>query len=264
MQFVPAICTCCGAPLEVDSSRQTAICTHCGTTFLTDQAIRRYRVDLFIRQGDTSFTGDFKTLLSRAAEEYQIGDYETARALIDAALEHEPDSFPAQRLRFDIIAALFLHDSSWGKRLCHYGKTLSENSPSSIRRSVESEIHWLLLEHCERLIMECNALPDEEKRLLKRLPLSERASRKDSFNEEFLQQLLLHFEALIALMQIVAPSPLLQQPERAAIGRNIVKGWKRAIRQMKHRMKAAGFSDIREKTASIRELCDRFALRCKG
>lgn len=42
--LVPAICTQCGAPLNVDPSWESAVCTHCGTTFVVSKAINQYQV----------------------------------------------------------------------------------------------------------------------------------------------------------------------------------------------------------------------------
>ena len=38
----PAICTQCGANIEVDETREAGICTHCGTAFITEKAINNY------------------------------------------------------------------------------------------------------------------------------------------------------------------------------------------------------------------------------
>ena len=42
MPLVPAICTQCGARLEVDPNCETAICKYCNTPFITEKAINNY------------------------------------------------------------------------------------------------------------------------------------------------------------------------------------------------------------------------------
>ena len=42
MPLVPAICTQCGAPIEVDNAKEAGICPHCGTAFITEKAITQY------------------------------------------------------------------------------------------------------------------------------------------------------------------------------------------------------------------------------
>ena len=38
----PAICTQCGAPIEVDETKEAGICPCCGTAFITEKAINNY------------------------------------------------------------------------------------------------------------------------------------------------------------------------------------------------------------------------------
>lgn len=44
MPFVPARCTECGAILQVDQSKDAAICQHCGAAFIVEKAINNYTV----------------------------------------------------------------------------------------------------------------------------------------------------------------------------------------------------------------------------
>ena len=44
IEFVPAICTQCGAVLEVDPSQEAAVCKHCNTPFIVQKAINNYTV----------------------------------------------------------------------------------------------------------------------------------------------------------------------------------------------------------------------------
>ena len=42
--FVPAVCTQCGAQLEVDPTQEAAVCNYCGTPFIVQKAINNYEV----------------------------------------------------------------------------------------------------------------------------------------------------------------------------------------------------------------------------
>lgn len=42
MALVPAICTQCGAQIEVDNTHEAGICKFCGTPFITEKAINQY------------------------------------------------------------------------------------------------------------------------------------------------------------------------------------------------------------------------------
>lgn len=44
IQLVPAICTQCGAQLEVDPKAEAAVCKYCKTPFIVEKAINNYTV----------------------------------------------------------------------------------------------------------------------------------------------------------------------------------------------------------------------------
>lgn len=44
MAFVPAKCTQCGANIAVDDSKEAAICSSCGTPFITEKAIQNFNI----------------------------------------------------------------------------------------------------------------------------------------------------------------------------------------------------------------------------
>lgn len=46
MPLVPAICTQCGAQIEVDNTHEAGICKHCGTAFITEKAINNYNTHI--------------------------------------------------------------------------------------------------------------------------------------------------------------------------------------------------------------------------
>ena len=43
-KLVPAVCTQCGAALEVDPSQEAAVCKYCGTAFIVEKAIHNYNI----------------------------------------------------------------------------------------------------------------------------------------------------------------------------------------------------------------------------
>ncbi len=44
IRMVPAVCTQCGAKLDVDPSQDAAVCPYCGTPFLVEKAINQYSI----------------------------------------------------------------------------------------------------------------------------------------------------------------------------------------------------------------------------
>ena len=43
-RLVPAVCTQCGAKLEVDPTQDAAVCPYCNTPYIVDKAIQNYNV----------------------------------------------------------------------------------------------------------------------------------------------------------------------------------------------------------------------------
>ena len=44
VKLVPAVCTQCGATLEVDPTKEAAVCRFCNTPFVIEKAINNYNV----------------------------------------------------------------------------------------------------------------------------------------------------------------------------------------------------------------------------
>lgn len=82
MALVPAICTQCGAKLEVDDTRDAAICQHCGTAFVTEKAINNYNITNVNTFNNPNVIINSESELDRlinAAKAYEnLNDYENA------------------------------------------------------------------------------------------------------------------------------------------------------------------------------------------
>lgn len=48
MALVAAICTQCGARIEVDDALEAGVCKHCGMAFVTEKAINNYQINNFV------------------------------------------------------------------------------------------------------------------------------------------------------------------------------------------------------------------------
>ncbi|MCL2070983.1 MAG: leucine-rich repeat domain-containing protein [Oscillospiraceae bacterium] len=46
MQYTAAICTQCGARLEVDKTKEAAVCSHCGSAFIVEKAVSNYNAQI--------------------------------------------------------------------------------------------------------------------------------------------------------------------------------------------------------------------------
>ena len=73
VKLVPAICTQCGATLEVDPSQETAVCKFCNTSFIIEKAINNYNVKYAnIEHADNvnvDLTGSVKEVLDFAGKQ---------------------------------------------------------------------------------------------------------------------------------------------------------------------------------------------------
>ena len=51
IQMTTAICTQCGASVEVDPKQEAAVCKYCGTPFIIEKAINKYNRKLQVQVG---------------------------------------------------------------------------------------------------------------------------------------------------------------------------------------------------------------------
>ena len=84
IRTVPAVCTQCGAKLDVDPDKDAAVCPYCGTPFLVDKAIQNYNInythndvhqDIHIQNGKRGAVDsalDFIHRQTKQQNEYQL------------------------------------------------------------------------------------------------------------------------------------------------------------------------------------------------
>lgn len=82
-KLIPAKCTSCGATLEVDASQHTAICPYCNSSYIVEQAINNYNINvngnLNVENATINVNGiDIDNLLLRARDFELDGEYEKA------------------------------------------------------------------------------------------------------------------------------------------------------------------------------------------
>lgn len=82
MPLVPAICTQCGAQIEVDNTHEAGICRHCGTAFITEKAINNYTTHV-----TNNFVGATVHMQAESELERLITAADTFRRLGDGKAE---------------------------------------------------------------------------------------------------------------------------------------------------------------------------------
>ncbi len=84
MPLTKATCTNCGAALEVDSSKEAAVCPYCNTAYIVEKAINNYNVTAnnIVFSGENVSVkiddGEKDRKFQSAAALLQAGDYKTA------------------------------------------------------------------------------------------------------------------------------------------------------------------------------------------
>jgi hypothetical protein len=121
MPLTPAKCTQCGASLQVDPSKDAAICEFCGTPFIVEKAIAQYA---------TGNTPTAQALLDKAMQFLSLGEQQNFERFARQALDVDPLYIPARW-------ALVEH-ASWYESLVNWTYNYFDGPPElSERRTME-------------------------------------------------------------------------------------------------------------------------------
>ncbi len=132
--MVAAICTQCGAAIEVDESKEAGICSHCGTAFITEKVINNYHIHnttnvtnkiehatINVKNGDDA---DDEAKRYRAFIKQK--KYASAVKLLDKMEEKFPDSALTQYCKADFFLTSESYVNSFG-----ISEDEDEDEPSS-------------------------------------------------------------------------------------------------------------------------------------
>lgn len=86
MSLTPAICSRCGAVLQVNSNDEATICSYCNTPFITEKAINQYIV---INGNQTKTAKDY---FEKAISYYKIGEKEKGTQELIEAQRLDPNN----------------------------------------------------------------------------------------------------------------------------------------------------------------------------
>ena len=105
MGLIPARCTQCGAEIKVDSNKESGVCEHCGTPFITEKVINNtYVTNNFHGATVNIVNGDAKNYLKLAKTYLKSNSGEEAYIYASKALELEPNISEAWILKMYAIA----------------------------------------------------------------------------------------------------------------------------------------------------------------
>lgn len=93
MPLVKAVCTNCGANLEVDNSKDAAICPMCGTPYIVEKAIQKYNTYISSTDVNAINEAGFKKLLDAANGFMALNDYNNAKNTFEQITREYPQKF---------------------------------------------------------------------------------------------------------------------------------------------------------------------------
>ena len=95
MPLVKAVCTNCGASLEVDNAKDAAICPYCSTPYIVEKAINQYVMNVNnLNAGIVNLVQEDKSekLFKNAATQLMLGEFDSAfSSYNDLSISHSYD-----------------------------------------------------------------------------------------------------------------------------------------------------------------------------
>ena len=115
MPLVKAQCTNCGAILEVDSSKDAAICQSCGTPYIVEKAIQRFNINNtnYIENAAILSETEFQKLFEAAEGYLKLGKINDAKSKFRCICSEYPQKY----------------EGWWGVVRCVIGEEMKKDSP---------------------------------------------------------------------------------------------------------------------------------------
>lgn len=97
MALVPAICTQCGAQIEVDNTHEAGICRQCGTAFITEKVILKFQGNVNV-SGSTirvDSSNEINNILQLARRAKDTSNFENAARYYEMVALRAPNNWEA-------------------------------------------------------------------------------------------------------------------------------------------------------------------------
>ena len=175
MPLVQAKCTNCGANLQVESTKDAAVCENCGTAFIIEKAINEFNIaKANISAGVVNVQSgpSVDNLLKRAHDELSIGRLEEADAYCVRVLEYDPKNYLAWYLRAHMPDPRFSQDLR--VQANQFYKLAYDNAPDSFRTTIMGEVEQRyssefirymgiphMREKCEKILLDFGLSPEK-------------------------------------------------------------------------------------------------------
>ncbi|MCL2555537.1 MAG: hypothetical protein FWE03_00770 [Firmicutes bacterium] len=96
MSLIPAICTQCGANIQVDSTKETGICNHCQTAFITEKVIHNhnsYTTQYITKNIFKSEKTEFAELIEKGMIYIKLKDWSNAKLVFHKSIDEKPGDY---------------------------------------------------------------------------------------------------------------------------------------------------------------------------
>lgn len=138
MTFIPAKCTQCNANIEVDNSKEAALCPYCGAAFITEKAIVNYNTtttnNTTINAENVNIIGaDFNNIIKIADEAWACGNYKEAYRSYSKAYEIDCNNRQVMIRKALSSARLFTLNN------CSYGPVIYAFENAFRQKDLQSE-----------------------------------------------------------------------------------------------------------------------------
>lgn len=176
MPLVNAKCTNCGANLNVDRSKEAAVCEHCGSAFIVEKAIQNYNYHITnnVNAQNVVITGkgndEKERLLNNAKTNERFGDYKKAQSIYLQVTEDYPDDY---RGWLGIALIKSENYSKFDVSFIEY-KEISQNfnkalmcAPAEVSNSIRSQWNVYNSKHTDFINKQKGIIYDNKNRIIK-------------------------------------------------------------------------------------------------
>lgn len=155
MALVPAICTQCGANIEIDDTKEAGICQHCGTAFITEKAINNYNTYV---TNNNNFAGaninvmgaNVDNLIKMAENAIEAGNGKEAVDYANRALEINPESSKSWLIKMKAIEHIGTVGNPQVSEVISYGDNAIKYAEDKETITVEVYNYYI-----QRAMVEC-------------------------------------------------------------------------------------------------------------
>lgn len=160
MALVAAICTQCGANIEVDATKEAGICQYCGTAFITEKVINNYNTtnNYNIANANITISGiDIEGKLSAAERLVNSGLVDEAKQMLFQITKECPEDY---RAWFLLSQYAYQYDDVWFEDNPHFRKAKALADEAGLKKITAhyDEMYSQIMESSKTVIDFCETV----------------------------------------------------------------------------------------------------------